>query len=202
MRPRDVLAENLKKLMAASPKLATFPQITKAGGGANGTLDRIRRKSIATGVDNLEPLAEVYGLDAWQLLVPTLTASAEPSGLPRVSGMPEWPFPRIPLKRFLALSDEDRGYVQGKLEQAIEACEAKQPHAGKNLTRAKEAVSALTDQERLELLSAIMQPGLPDAEVEKRIPATQRKPVIPDAKQFIDAQAATKSKKPSVKKSA
>lgn len=124
MRPRDVLAENLKKLMAASSRLSTFPQITKAGGGANGTLDRIRRKSIATGVDNLEPLAQVYGLQPWQLLVPTLTATQTADGEAAISGTPEWPFSVVPLGRFLALTPQQRGFVEARLLQAIEDCES------------------------------------------------------------------------------
>jgi hypothetical protein len=86
MRPRDVLARNLEKLMAATPALSTFPQITSAGGGSNGTLDRIRRKQIATGVDNLAPLAAAYGLQAWELLVPTLAAAPGTDVRPVISG--------------------------------------------------------------------------------------------------------------------
>jgi hypothetical protein len=84
MRPRDVLAENLKKLMAGTPELSTFPQITKAGGGSNGTLDRIRRKTTATSVDNLEPLAGVFGLEPWHLLLDTLAVQdGKVAGIPR-----------------------------------------------------------------------------------------------------------------------
>jgi hypothetical protein len=125
MRPRDVLAENLKKLMAATPELNTFPQITKAGGGSNGTLDRIRRKTLATSIDNLDPLARVYGLEPWQLLVPTLTAKRGTNGKPRVSGMPDWPFSRVSLSRYTNLEPEDRVYVEAKLESAIENTEVK-----------------------------------------------------------------------------
>ncbi len=35
-----------------------------------------------------------------------------------------WPFERIPLTRFLALSPADRAYCEGKLTSAIEECEA------------------------------------------------------------------------------
>lgn len=43
--------------------------------------------------------------------------------------------------------------------------------------RAQQALRALSDEQRLDLLSAIMQPGLVDHEVEARIPATKAKPV-------------------------
>jgi hypothetical protein len=34
-----------------------------------------------------------------------------------------WPFPKVPIERFLDLDDDDRGYVQIKLLQAIAECE-------------------------------------------------------------------------------
>jgi hypothetical protein len=77
-RPRDVLAANLVRLMKAHPDLSSFPAITERGGGANGTLDRIRRKESATSIDNLAPLASVFGLEPWQLLVPDLDPAAPP----------------------------------------------------------------------------------------------------------------------------
>lgn len=74
MRPRAVLARNLKKLMAAVPDAGTFPAITALSGGelSNGTLDRIRRAANGTSVDNLLPLAEVFGVRPAQLLEPDL----------------------------------------------------------------------------------------------------------------------------------
>jgi transcriptional regulator with XRE-family HTH domain len=38
-----------------------------------------------------------------------------------------WPFPRIPISRFLALSHEDRAYVEGKLEAAIDSLQQPPP---------------------------------------------------------------------------
>lgn len=69
MRPRDVLAANLKALMAARPDLSTLEQITAVGGGSNGKLGRIRSKSAATDIDSLGILAHVFGLKPWQMLV-------------------------------------------------------------------------------------------------------------------------------------
>lgn len=42
---RDILAANLKALMASRPGLDDFKKIVAAGGPSNGTLDRIRRKA-------------------------------------------------------------------------------------------------------------------------------------------------------------
>ena len=69
-QPRHILALNLRRLMDARPDLDTLPKITRASGISNGTLDRIRRAVVATRVDELEPLAKAFGLQAWQLLVP------------------------------------------------------------------------------------------------------------------------------------
>lgn len=71
-----------------------------------------------------------------------------------------------------------------------------------NLQRAQQAVKTLTPEERIELFSAIQQPGLPDHEVEDRIPATKRRTKADPAEVERLRQAATKVKVPSTKKSA
>jgi hypothetical protein len=44
---------------------------------------------------------------------------------PRLAALQDsWPFERIPITRFLALSPADRAYCEGKLTSAIEECEA------------------------------------------------------------------------------
>lgn len=35
----------------------------------------------------------------------------------------QWPFPKVPIERVLALDTEDRGYVQRELMKAIQECE-------------------------------------------------------------------------------
>ncbi len=69
--PRHILAANLRRLMATRPDLNTLPKVTEASGISNGTLDRIRRAAVATRVDELQPLAKAFGVQPWQLLVPT-----------------------------------------------------------------------------------------------------------------------------------
>ena len=76
--PRDILAANLKALMAAHPDLDTLPKITKKGGPPNGTLDRMRRADAACRIDALAQVAHVFGLQPWQLLVPGLDPHAPP----------------------------------------------------------------------------------------------------------------------------
>ena len=71
-RSRKILAANFKALRKAHPALRRLPDIIKAGGGTNGTLDRVTRGTTAVSVDVVERLAAVYGLEAWQLLLPGL----------------------------------------------------------------------------------------------------------------------------------
>jgi transcriptional regulator with XRE-family HTH domain len=70
MPPRQVLAENLKLLMAQHADLGTLAKLTIRSGISNGTLDRIRRAEVATTVDVLERLGAVFGIEPWELLVP------------------------------------------------------------------------------------------------------------------------------------
>jgi transcriptional regulator with XRE-family HTH domain len=81
MRPRDILAGNLRALMAAHPDLDTLPKITARSGVTNGTLDRIRRAVVSTRVDELDKLGKAFGLEAWELLRPPGQASPSPLGL-------------------------------------------------------------------------------------------------------------------------
>lgn len=81
MRPRDILAANLRALMAAHPDLNTLPKITARSGVSNGTLDRIRRAAVATRVDELHDLAGAFGVEPWELLRPQGPSALSPLGL-------------------------------------------------------------------------------------------------------------------------
>jgi hypothetical protein len=121
MRPRDILSKNLKTLMAAEPRLDTLKKIVEASRGllSNGKLDRVRRAASATDIDTMEELAEVFGVQPWQLLVETL--AVENGAL---AGLPSWPFVLIDQGRYETLTDTQKGYVQTRMLQAIEECEA------------------------------------------------------------------------------
>lgn len=84
MKPREILAANFRKLREASTELQELRQIVAAGGGTNGSLDRIYRAITATNVDSLEPLATVYGIEPWQLLDPSLQVKKGKFGKPVV----------------------------------------------------------------------------------------------------------------------
>ena len=81
MRPRDILAANLRALMAMHPDLDTLPKITARSGVTNGTLDRIRRAVVSTRVDELEKLGRAFGIEPWELLRPHGHTAPSPLGL-------------------------------------------------------------------------------------------------------------------------
>lgn len=81
MRPRDILSNNLRALMAARPDLDTLPKITARSGVSNGTLDRIRRAVVSTRVDELEKLGRAFGVEPWELLRPHGHATLSPLAL-------------------------------------------------------------------------------------------------------------------------
>ena len=81
MRPRDILSNNLRALMAARPDLGTLPKITARSGVSNGTLDRIRRAAVSTRVDELERLGKAFGMEPWELLRPQGHAKLSPLAL-------------------------------------------------------------------------------------------------------------------------
>lgn len=70
MTLRDVLALNFKKLRDANPLINTLPQLVEKGAPSKGTLDRITRGEVNLGIDHLEPLAQVFDVEPWQLLHP------------------------------------------------------------------------------------------------------------------------------------
>ncbi len=81
MRPRDILAANLRAFMAARPDLDTLPKLTARSGVTNGTLDRIRRAAVSTRIDELARLADAFGVEPWEMVRPNGAASLSPLGL-------------------------------------------------------------------------------------------------------------------------
>jgi transcriptional regulator with XRE-family HTH domain len=77
-RQKEILAENLTRLMNESRDLRTIKQLSEASKVSTGTIDRIRRAESAAGVDTVGMLAEAFGLTAWQMLVPDLHPTNPP----------------------------------------------------------------------------------------------------------------------------
>jgi len=81
MRPRDILAINLRTQMAARPDLGTLPKVTARSGVSNGTLDRIRRAIASVRVDELDKLGIAFGVEPWELLRPHDHSALSPLAL-------------------------------------------------------------------------------------------------------------------------
>lgn len=81
--PREVLSANLRALMKERPELGTIRKIADASGTtlSNGKVGRIYAASHTTDIDTLKHLADVFGLEPWQLMVENLN----PEALPRLA---------------------------------------------------------------------------------------------------------------------
>ena len=119
MTIRDVLADNFKKLRDATPSLDRPQDIVRFGAATNGTIGRISKRQTGPTIDTLEILAAAYGLQVWQLLVPTLHAEKGTGSSPVISGMPEWPFERVDRDAYEALDYPSKIAVQVRLRDAI-----------------------------------------------------------------------------------
>jgi transcriptional regulator with XRE-family HTH domain len=131
MRPRDILSNNLRALMAARPDLDTLPKITARSGVSNGTLDRIRRAVVSTRVDELEKLGRAFGVEAWELLRPHGHATLSPLALLLAAHLDR------------SAHDEDTHTAAFAAASAvIDSLATQQPGATAKPARAKEAPTA------------------------------------------------------------
>lgn len=76
--PRMTLAANLRRLMDHHDRLTTIEKIVSAGGGSNGTVGRMLKGNTSARIDAVAQVARVFGLQAWQLLVPNLDPDHPP----------------------------------------------------------------------------------------------------------------------------
>jgi DNA-binding Xre family transcriptional regulator len=70
MRPRDILAANIKDLTAAWSDANKHKRLREASGIPNGTLERIEKAAVSAGIDWLEPLSRALECEPWELLAP------------------------------------------------------------------------------------------------------------------------------------
>lgn len=83
---RDILAANLRALMAGNEKLGSTPAIERATGSLSvrpckvgkSTVDRALKAETPLNIDYLEAIARAFGVDAWQLLVPGMNPTNPP----------------------------------------------------------------------------------------------------------------------------
>lgn len=74
----QVLAENLDRLMQVTPEFGTQPKVAAKAKIDQKTVWRITKKLNEPSTDKVERIAAVFGLEAWQLLVPDLQPSHPP----------------------------------------------------------------------------------------------------------------------------
>lgn len=83
MTARETLAENLRNLMAYHHTYTTTPAIERATADAGckvgkSTIDRALKGQTTLNLDYIEAIANVFGLDPWQLLAPGLSPKNPP----------------------------------------------------------------------------------------------------------------------------
>lgn len=66
----QALAENLERLMDEHPGLDSGPAIQRAIGLSPSSIGRIKRQEVAVGIDMVDKLAQAFGCEPWELLVP------------------------------------------------------------------------------------------------------------------------------------
>lgn len=103
--------------------MGTIGGRVRAARKALGLTQPVLAKSVGIDQSTLSDIERGSGFSAEVLmrLAAALEVSAEQ--IMRGADSATWPFPRVPVARFLALSEPDRAYVEGRLEQAIETCE-------------------------------------------------------------------------------
>lgn len=75
MKLRQVLARRLRDLMERTPGLETQMQVSAAAGISQTTVSRILKAQVAATLDNVEAIADAYGMQGGDLLTQTPTNS-------------------------------------------------------------------------------------------------------------------------------
>lgn len=75
---RQILATSLKALLRSGLGPANQSELKRKSGVAQSTIGRILQCETAATIETLEQIAGVYGLQAWQLLVPDMEPSNPP----------------------------------------------------------------------------------------------------------------------------
>ncbi len=84
---KKILAANLNALIATHPEFNSNPKVAKRSKVGLGTVGRIRNAEVSATLDSVAALAEAFGLEPWQLLVPGLDPDAPPALHP--TGVPK-----------------------------------------------------------------------------------------------------------------
>lgn len=126
MTPTDskaVLWKNVQELMKKRYGEENQTKLAKDVGFGTGTAIRLKAGQTSVGIDIIDRLAQFFGLQPWQLLVPGL----KPDALPALGGDASgWPMQMISKERFVSLSLESRIFAEGYLRRLIEEREAEE----------------------------------------------------------------------------
>jgi transcriptional regulator with XRE-family HTH domain len=114
----DKLGHRIRALRKS--KGLTQVQLAESIGIDQSTLSDIESKDAKFSADILMRLCDELGVSAEMLM--------------RGSDPLLWPFRRIAVERFMVLSDEDRAYIEGKLEAALESLPPIPKPAGASVT--------------------------------------------------------------------
>jgi hypothetical protein len=135
MQPRDMrtyLWETLCRFVGLDPLTAKIDAVHEKLNVGRGTVQRIRGRDSWPAGDTLHVLAETFGLEVWQLLVPDLDPKHPPTLVPTA-----WPFgDRVDIDAIRALPPQQLSEAVGALNDLLRRHRAVHPAAEKlaNLT--------------------------------------------------------------------
>ena len=85
---RQILAENINRLMQSTLALNSNTKLVKRSGLGLGTMGRVRNAEAAATIDTLDRLAECFGVQPWQLLEPQDVTQLPPAEQPLIGFQP------------------------------------------------------------------------------------------------------------------
>ena len=74
----EIFGANLARNTGPEKKFQTISDLGRRAGIGKSTIARIKNNETATKIDNVQAIAEAFGLSAWQLLVPDLDVDNPP----------------------------------------------------------------------------------------------------------------------------
>lgn len=83
MSARDILADNIQRLMEANPALSSLVKVAaqakrKGHTVSKNAVDSAKSGSHAVNMDTLDGIARAFEMEAWQLLVPNMNPNNPP----------------------------------------------------------------------------------------------------------------------------
>jgi transcriptional regulator with XRE-family HTH domain len=67
---REIAAHNLGELMAKDDSARTLEKLALKSGVGKSTIDRMKKGQVGVSLDTLEAVAQVFKIEAWQLIHP------------------------------------------------------------------------------------------------------------------------------------